>query len=168
MKYILILALILTGCSGGGSSSQPEPKDKTAIWYGDSRCTKNPYLPVKKCVSGKQLVEVDQLDPSYSIIIIHMGHNDMKRGKVPVPLFKAHLDYLIADIREKVWCILPTPINYYVEPHIVESYRQAMLDTCINTRDPQIEGYADDRIHYTDYNYQQVLAVYDEILSSYK
>jgi len=97
-----------------------------------------------------------------------MGHNDMKNGKVPVEVFSAHLDHLIHGIKDKVWCILPTSINHYVEPYIVDAYRRAMLDVCANTKDPQIEGYADDKIHYTDYNYQQVFSVYEEIMATYK
>ena len=153
--------------SNDQNTSQPAANEYPYIWIGDSRCHNNPYLENKNCKPGRQLVHLTEITPfqkSHDIIIIHLGHNDMKNGLIDPVVFGEHLSFLIQGIEDKVWCLIPTPINYYVDASIVNEYRQQMLDRCINTVDPQIEGYAEDQIHYTDVNYRQIMEVLDNIL----
>lgn len=177
MKYLLvIIALFLTACSsGGGGSNSPKvsdtiqsetPEPLTSMWYGDSRCASNTYLESRNCFGGRKLIDLDHIDTDYDVIIIHLGFNDMF---VATPeQFGAHLAYLIQGVESKTWCILPTWANYNRPAWLVSEFRQAMIDACPNTVDPQIEGYDADRIHYTDENYQQIREAYKGIINTFR
>ena len=166
MRYLL-LSLLLTGCSGGSSysesveSTEPE-KPVTGIWYGDSRCSANPYLDSKQCIPGKAMPQMEPLDFSYDRIVIHLGVNSMPWHDVHIWAY--HLDDLIKPNPDKVWCVLPAWFNPTVSIQIISDFREAMLAICTHTVDPQIQPYGPDGIHYTDSNYRQVRDVYLDIM----
>lgn len=171
MKYLLIIiCLFITAC-GGSSKSEPvdqvviktEPlKPVTSMWYGDSRCSVNPYLENKQCVPGMAMSRMKPLDFGYDRIIIHLAVNSMTW--LDVHVWAYHLDDLIKDGSDKVWCVLPSWFNPTVSVQTISDYRDAMLAICINTVDPQIPPFGSDGIHYTDYNYQQVADIYADIM----
>lgn len=163
MKYLFIL-LLLAGCSSQSSDKPAEPIEPTSILIGDSRCAGNYLIEDRDCEPGRKLTSIDYIDPTPDIIVLHLGINDMSQGVDP-EVFKAHLQYLITDIEDKVWCILPTWHNEHIPVHIIQAYRQAFIDTC-QTIDPQIQPYQDDGIHYTEENYRQVSEVYGSITAT--
>ena len=174
LKYLIMIALILAGCSSGGGSSEPVTSEgviqtdqptvePTYIWYGDSRCVSNEYIENRDCVGGRTLWSLKEIGPSYDFVIIHLGFNDIWVGRDSVE-FGVHLSELIQGSR-KVWCVLPTWFNYHFPSEVVALFRQEMIDRCPNTIDPGIDPYQTDQIHYTDVNYRQAGEVLDEILT---
>ena len=169
MKYaLMIFVMFLTACSTNEEDSRtsykPADKDTTKpLLIGDSRCIDNEYIPERDCSGSLALIDVGGLDNDYPKTIIALGINDMARG-VDVKVYKAHLEHLIAMYDGEVWCLLESTFNYINAPEIVQASRQAMIDVCPNTLDPNIDPFDSDRVHYTDYNYQQVKAAYDSIL----
>lgn len=175
MKILMLgMMVLLTACGGGGGGNAPEEKEQvvevsvqssgmSSMWYGDSRCVDNQYIESRDCVGGRALVDMQELDLNYDRIIIHMGFNDM--FKVDARVFGAHLSYLIRGAEERVWCILPTWANWNRPSEMVAAFRDEMYAACTRVVDPNIEGYQEDRIHYTDENYRQVHEVYQGIMA---
>lgn len=176
MKYILIIALLLTGCGGGGGNEpatsetviqteQPaiETAPLTSIWYGDSRCLWNKYLESKDCVGGRKLIHLEAINPDYDRIIIHLGYNDLW-GRFDSELFGAHLEHLITGIEDKVWCVLPKWYEKY-PTHYVDELRAQILRVCKHTVDPLIQPLTEDGVHYTNENYLQIQGLYESIMA---
>ena len=165
MKYILIILLaFLTACGGGGGSdssyafSGDGSKDQPRL-LGDSRCVENTYISNRNCVGKRKLIDINHLEESYDTTVIALGINDIQAGVSPA-VYKAHLSYLIANYDGEIWCVLESTFNYIHPPVTVNAYRQAMLDVCPNTLDPNIDPFNPDKVHYTDYNYQQLNDAY--------
>ena len=70
--------------------------------------------------------------------------------------------YLIKGNEDKVWCILPSWYSV-VDPVVVQNFRYQMALVCNNLIDPNIQPFDPDGIHYTDYNFQQVAEIYNEL-----
>lgn len=175
MRYLtIILTVILTACGGGGDNGWNAPSnpayykvdDKNyshTLLLGDSRCVYNNFISERDCVGYRRLIDVDILDSNYSKIIIHLGLNDMSAG-VNVNVWGAHLAYLIDNIEDKVWCVIPTNKGWYAGSQVVKDYRAKMYATCKNTLEPNIDPNDPDLQHYDDENYMQVKHdIYDAV-----
>ena len=82
MKYlIIILALIVTGCSGGGGgSSDSKPKCKGTLFIGDSigrQLMTSEHSPPfhYDVVGGRALTEYPEIDDSYCKVFLELGTN---------------------------------------------------------------------------------------------
>lgn len=168
-KIITVLMVFaITGCgrsivNQSVTVQSESDSPKTSMLYGDSRCVDNIYIESRDCVGGRSLTDLDYINTDYDVIIIHLGFNDM--FTVTPEQYGAHLAYLIHGAEYKTWCILPTWFNYHRPSSMVAEFREQMILICTNIKDPQIEGYQEDQIHYTDINYQHVYEVYQEITS---
>ena len=145
MKYILILALFLTGCSGG-SGGGSAPKQQTIIFYGDSigrqleQSDHNlPFVfdtePGRK-ITDLRFTQLDGrkktvIDYSYDVIYIELGTNDKDMDAAEL-----HLLQLLNGFEDKIICVLPMTRKNRMEL----PFRPIMQKHCINIIDPLQDG----------------------------
>jgi len=147
MKYIIILFLMITGCSSGGGSDtettvviQTEPMQCRSAFYGDSigkQMADSIYAPdfdyyVK---NGRMITDVDSLDDSYCTIYLELGTNMDWDNPERQAIDEMHLISLIAGIEDKVICVLPMTM-WGNEPYM----RGMMKEHCAHVIDPLQAG----------------------------
>jgi len=169
MKYILILALLLTGCSGGSGGSDSPQKSGVAV-FGDSSCmswnaaTGWPvYLetlisaPVwHDCLHGRALREYDvekQLKSlkSYQYGVLSLSGNDILQGDDLITIldrYEANLDIIASYDLEPVCFTYPKTTYLKKIPSLNEGVRFLCKDKglkIIKSTEQLIDG-----IHPTD------------------
>ena len=175
MKYILILTLLLTGCSGGSSGSKSTPDKNTPIEnilvIGDSlACTtyegseltmrgwpvimdeQTSYKVTRYCKFGLAATDLTQVDIELIVynhdpdyVLISLGAGDAWNN-VPNPKFKQHYKSLIDAIDRPYSCILPP----YTESHIQAdiAIKRGIIDDMCDSIDSAPSD-AVDGLHYT-------------------
>ena len=144
MKYILILTLLLTGCSGGGGKSaksvtviQTEQHQCRSAFYGDSigkQLRDSVYAPDFDYYveGGRTIMGVDSLDDGYCTIYLELGTNIAAEGAEAEEM---QLIGLIAGIEDKVVCVLPMS-----QMGVFWHMRDMMKEHCKRIIDPVQHG----------------------------
>jgi len=167
MRYIIILCLMITGCSSGGGSSeettvviQTEPLTFKTIFYGDSigrqlEESDHGLDFVFDTEPGRELTELTFtpqgnvrkntiIDYSYDLIYIALGTNDKDMAAAEL-----HLIQLLDGYQDKIICVLPMTIKDVEAP-----FRSIMKEHCNNIIDPLEYGVyplnTEDRVHLSD------------------
>lgn len=138
MKYIVILALFLTGCSGGSYTHVDICK---SAFYGDSigvQLMESVYAPDLDyyVTRGLKMTEQTPLDDSYCTIYLELGTNiDWAAGKATEELALLNL---ISGIEDKVICVLPMAQGSVVPKFY--HMRDMMTEHCERIIDPAQAG----------------------------
>ena len=168
MKYLIILAMLLTGCSGGGSSDTSVETTKTsAIYtltyavYGDSLCAADDAWPSmlgmrvdKDCVSGRPLVHYteESYSPSADVLIMALGSNDAIWFGVSPELYREKLESLSGAYQGELWCVLPAFTQLTRIAPAIQDYRYIILDICGDKVIEAPEPTHEDGVHHSPYD----------------
>ena len=153
MKYLIILAILLTGCSGGGSDTKTtvviktEPLQCRSAFYGDSNgriLEESIHAPDFDYYTEPGVgINYFTLDDSYCTIYLALGTNNPLDSTAATE--ELALINLISGIEDKVICVLPMTRGGVLIP-----MRAMMLEHCKHIIDPIQEGIyplADDGVH---------------------
>ena len=157
MKYILILTLILIGCSDGSGSGSATKKSIIAI--GDSLCAAgwplllNDYDVDNRCIGGQGLVGsawgiIYQHEYKYADhTIIALGGNDAIAG-IDTDSFELAYRSLVNVVSNPI-CLLPPLTNHLEIAALIIEYRNRIITFCpVILYSTPSDG--EDGIHYTD------------------
>jgi len=168
MKYVIILAVLLTGCSGGGGSDtettvviQTEPLTiESMLVIGDSLCQDgwpdlmNGFIVTNSCVNGtglvksfKNLVPVYEHEAGYyDYTVISLGVNDAAMNVDPVLFELAYMS--LYDAASNPVCVLPPLTDHANIQSNMMNYHRIILSICDKTIKAPSSDH-EDGIHYT-------------------